>query len=89
MSLFSSGGIGELGIKNLGLPILVSNELVPARCDLYNENYPEVHNICGDIWEKQGEIVKEWRLYCNEAPFLVYAPPMSGHVFQWCWKTVK
>lgn len=69
LSLFSSAGIGELGIKKLGLSILVSNELVPIRCELYQENYPEVKNVCGDIWEKQEEILQEWRLRCNESPF--------------------
>lgn len=79
LSLFSSAGIGELGIKKLGLSILVSNELVPIRCELYQENYPEVKNVCGDIWEKQEEILQEWRLRCNESPFLIYAtPPCQG-----------
>lgn len=57
LSLFSSAGIGELGMKKLGMEILVSNELVPQRCALYSENYPEVECICGDIWDKQSEII--------------------------------
>ena len=53
LSLFSSAGIGELGIEAAGLSILVSNELLKNRCDLYAENFPSVNNICGDIWEKK------------------------------------
>ena len=45
LSLFSSAGIGELGIEAAGLSILVSNELLKNRCDLYAENYPSVNNI--------------------------------------------
>ncbi len=79
LSLFSSAGIGELGIKALGLPILVSNEMLPDRCALYSENYPEVSSICGDIWEKQQEILDEWHKHSDTAPFLVYAtPPCQG-----------
>ena len=41
LSLFSSAGIGELGIKACGMNILLSNEILKERCDLYHENYPE------------------------------------------------
>lgn len=79
LSLFSSAGIGELGIKAHGWPILVSNELIENRCQLYRENYPEVDNICGDIWEKKEEILDAWRKKTKEAPFLIYAtPPCQG-----------
>lgn len=79
LSLFSSAGIGELGIEAAGLSILVNNELVQNRCDIYRENYPSVHNICGDIWEKEDEIITAWNERCSDAPFLVYAtPPCQG-----------
>jgi len=79
LSLFSSAGIGELGIKAHGWPILVSNELIENRCQLYRENYPEVDNICGDIWEKKEEIIDSWRKKTKESPFLIYAtPPCQG-----------
>lgn len=79
LCLFSSAGIGELGIKAAGLPILVSNEIVKNRCDLYRENYKEVTNICGDIWEKEEEIITTWNKKTDDAPFLVYAtPPCQG-----------
>lgn len=79
LSLFSSSGIGELGIKASGLSILVSNELLQNRCELYRENFPEVTNICGDIWEKQAEIIKKWKEHTKDAPFLIYAtPPCQG-----------
>ena len=79
LSLFSSAGIGELGIKAHGWPILISNEIVENRCQLYRENYPEVENICGDIWEEQENIISSWKQKSNESPFLVYAtPPCQG-----------
>ncbi len=79
LSLFSSAGIGELGIKAHGWPILISNEIVENRCQLYRENYPEVENICGDIWKEQENIISSWKQKSNESPFLVYAtPPCQG-----------
>ena len=68
-----------MGIEAAGLKILVSNELLKNRCDLYTENYPNVRNICGDIWKKKGEILKTWETQSDEEPFLIYAtPPCQG-----------
>lgn len=79
LSLFSSAGIGELGIRAAGLEILVSNELLQDRSALYHQNFPTVTEICGDIWEKQEFIVETWRRKCRNAPFMVYAtPPCQG-----------
>lgn len=82
LSLFSSAGIGELGIKACGFKILLSNELLKFRSALYKENYPETKNICGDIWELQETIIKSWNGLNVGSPFLVYAtPPCQGMSF--------
>lgn len=82
LSLFSSAGIGELGIKASGLKILLSNELLENRCLLYKENYPETKCICGDIWKKEDEIINTWNDFNVGSPFLVYAtPPCQGMSF--------
>ena len=79
LSLFSSAGIGELGIKAAGLKILVSNELLKDRALLYSENYPDVTEICGDIWEEKEHIIDAWNSIETDAPFMVYAtPPCQG-----------
>ena len=82
LSLFSSAGIGELGIKAAGLNILLSNELLQSRCDLYRENYPETKSLCGDIWSLKGKIVDDWNDFNVGEPFLIYAtPPCQGMSF--------
>lgn len=82
LSLFSSAGIGELGIKKCGMDILLSNELLRERCELYHENYPETENICGNIWEKQSEIIQRWKSKRVGNPFMIYAtPPCQGMSF--------
>lgn len=82
LSLFSSAGIGELGIKALGLDIILSNELLESRCELYRENFPETQCICGDIWEKKYDILDAWHTLSQTSPFLIYAtPPCQGMSF--------
>lgn len=82
LSLFSSAGIGELGIKACGMSILLSNELLKNRCALYQENYPETKSLCGDIWQLQNEICKKWESFDVGHPFMIYAtPPCQGMSF--------
>lgn len=82
LSLFSSAGIGELGIKATGLRILLSNELLASRCALYKENYPETECLCGDIWALKSDIVNRWNSFNVGTPFLIYAtPPCQGMSF--------
>ena len=79
LSLFSSAGIGELGIKSCNMDILLSNELLKERCALYQENYPETECLCGDVWELKDSIVKKWKSKRVGSPFLIYAtPPCQG-----------
>lgn len=82
LSLFSSAGTGELGIKASGLKILLSNELLESRCELYRENYPETKCLCGDIWQMKDQIVQCWDDFKVGPPFLIYAtPPCQGMSF--------
>lgn len=79
LSLFSSAGIGELGIEASGMEIVVSNEIDKTRNLLYKENFPNVEAICGDIWAEKEHIISEWRKKESVPPFLIYAtPPCQG-----------
>lgn len=79
LSLFSSSGIGELGITAAGLKILMCNELLKDRISMYKENYPSVIEICGDIWQEKNNIIKKWEKIEPTPPFLIYAtPPCQG-----------
>ena len=49
ISLFASAGIGETYFKDVGIDILVSNELIKERADLYKAISPTTEVICGDI----------------------------------------
>lgn len=79
VSLFSSAGIGELGIPKDQLEIVVSNELIENRHNLYKNNYPDTVCITGDIWIEKENIISTYKSKCDSAPFLIYAtPPCQG-----------
>ena len=80
ISLFSSAGLGELGLKRHGFEILVANELLNDRAGLYVENHGDTKMFPGDIWELRDEIVAEARRRLGgDELFVAYAtPPCQG-----------
>lgn len=79
ISLFSSSGIGDLGIKENDINIVISCEKEENRHKLYKNNYPQCKTITGDIWEVKEEIVNYYRNTYNEELFLLIAtPPCQG-----------
>ena len=80
VSLFSSAGIGELGLKSNGIKIVVSSELLADRHRLYHNNYPGTECITGDIWESKDSIIQKYKELTSEQElFLLYAtPPCQG-----------
>ncbi len=77
ISLFSSAGIGETYFKDVGIDIVVANEIIRQRANLYQEISPETNVICGDITDEDifDKII-------NAAPspldFLLASPPCQG-----------
>lgn len=80
LCLFSSAGLGELGIEAAGIQTVCANELVPYRVDLYRENFPNCKMVEGDVWRNRDEIVARTReSLAGEELFLAYAtPPCQG-----------
>ncbi len=79
LSLFSSGGIGDLGVEAAGMQIILANELIPSRVALYQENFS--HPVLpGDIRERRDEIIEtSLRHLAGKELFLFYAtPPCQG-----------
>ena len=78
--LFSSAGIGELGIEKSGIEIACANEVVPYRIELYRENFPKHEIVEGDIWQVKDQIAAiTANLLEQEELFLLYAtPPCQG-----------
>ena len=80
ITLFSSGGIGDLAIRACGIKILVANELIEIRARLHESNFPTTKMICGDIWEKKDQIIDSTIKYLDgeELDFVFATPPCQG-----------
>ncbi len=80
VSLFSSAGIGELGVEATGIEILAANELIPYRVALYKQNFLASNIHEGDINCLQEKIIDDARRkLIDEELFLIYAtPPCQG-----------
>lgn len=80
ISLFASGGIGDLALKSKSVDLLVANELLVDRCEVLRHNYPETHVLQGDIWAVQEEIIAsaKARLGRRTLDILFATPPCQG-----------
>lgn len=76
LSLFASAGVGEAYLSEIGLDIVVANELIPRRAKLHSVLYPNCKTICGDITNSDvfDEIIKA----SNGIDFLLASPPCQG-----------
>ena len=52
LSLFANVGIAESYLSQVGVDIVVANELLPERARFYQDVYPECNMICGDIQDE-------------------------------------
>jgi DNA (cytosine-5)-methyltransferase 1 len=80
ISLFACGGIGDLGLRHSGFDVIVANELLEDRAEVFKHNYPEAHMVVGNIWEKISEILKatQDRLGGSSLDIVFATPPCQG-----------
>ncbi len=76
VSLFSSAGIGETYLSDIGIDIETANEIVPRRAELYRKIYPHCDMICGDI--TNSEIFQSIIESAKGSEFLIASPPCQG-----------
>ena len=51
ISLFSSSGIGDLGLHANGIETVIACEILEERMKLFQNNFPKTKCFCGDIWD--------------------------------------
>ncbi|MBZ0171904.1 MAG: DNA cytosine methyltransferase, partial [Phycisphaerales bacterium] len=80
ISLFTSGGLGDLALRRAGFDLLVSNELLEERHAVFQANFPDTHAITGDIWRNQDSILAATRdrLAGRELGLFYATPPCQG-----------
>ncbi len=79
ISLFSSSGIGDLGLKAKKIKTVIGCELLEDRMNLFSHNYPDATTFNGDIWKLKNQIIEYYKTAFNEPPFVILAtPPCQG-----------
>jgi DNA (cytosine-5)-methyltransferase 1 len=78
VSLFANIGVAEAYLERIGFNVVLANEFVPRRMDLYSKIYPHVKTICGDFFDSNifQEIVNE-TLKLN-VDIIMATPPCQG-----------
>lgn len=77
VSLFSSGGVGETYLKDIGIEIVLANELIEKRAKFYSHFHPKTNMICGDICDPniKSKIIRN---ITNDMKILIATPPCQG-----------
>ena len=53
LSLFSNIGVAEAYLSDIGVDVVLANELIKRRAELYSRIYPETKMLCGDITDSE------------------------------------
>ena len=57
-SLFSGGGLGDIGIEwGCGIPVIGACEIIHSRSSLLRKNFPNTQVFEGDIWKIKEEYI--------------------------------
>lgn len=80
ISLFSGGGIGDIGFRNAGFLPIIMNEIDANRAEILKNNYKNTEIIVGDISKHVHEIYdKAIKQLNGERLFMIVAtPPCQG-----------
>ena len=78
LSLFANVGIAETYLKDVGVDIVVANELLKDRAKFYSHLFPHCKMIQGDICDKKvkDQIVSE--SIKGKVDFVIATPPCQG-----------
>ena len=79
LSLFSNVGFGEYYLSSAGIDVVVANELLQDRADLYKQIHSNQNMICGDICETsvQDSIINACRDQ-GGVDLVIATPPCQG-----------
>lgn len=78
LSLFANIGVAEAYLKDIGVDVVVANELIERRAKLYSAIYPETKMLCGDITDSITKelIIKE--SVDKKVEIIMATPPCQG-----------
>ena len=78
LSLFANVGIAETYLKEVGVDVVVANEIDPKRVKFYKHLYPETNMIEGDITDNniKKEVIIQSKI--NHVDLILATPPCQG-----------
>lgn len=78
LSLFANVGVAESYLQDVGVEVVIANELIEKRARFYRHLYPKVNMINGDITDDNifTQIIREARHEGVE--FIIATPPCQG-----------
>jgi DNA (cytosine-5)-methyltransferase 1 len=78
LSLFANVGIAEAYLKDVGVDIILANEIDEKRARFYQDVYTDAHMVCGDITDEfiRTQIVEEAK--DKHVDFIIATPPCQG-----------
>ncbi len=78
LSLFSCAGMAETYFKEVGIEVVLANELNKERCNFYKHLYSETEMLYGDITniKLRSELVEKALKY--KVDFIIATPPCQG-----------
>ena len=53
ISLFANIGVAEAYLEEMGFDVVLANEFIPRRADLYSKIYPNTKMISGDFSDRK------------------------------------
>lgn len=78
LSLFANVGIAEAMFAQIGVDIVLANELIEERARFYQEVYPQSEMICGDITDATIRDLIVEKAIDKKVNFLIATPPCQG-----------
>lgn len=78
LSLFANAGIAEAYMEEIGVDIVLANELLKDRADLYSKIYPHTEMICGDITKSEVRDLIVAKAIEKKVNFIMATPPCQG-----------
>jgi len=78
LTLFSNVGIGETYLKDIGINVVIANELLPERSKFYSHSHPDGLMINGDITNPDilNRIIEEGKK--RDINLIIATPPCQG-----------
>lgn len=78
LSLFSNVGVAEAYLQDIGVDVVLANELLEDRANFYAEVYKGTKMVCGDICDDdiRGAIIQEAK--DRGVDFIIATPPCQG-----------